>query len=79
MNITKENQSEFLLVNVPEMYSDFKLVHYGYAGTYIMETNSTGLNHWKMHIPKGNYELIGFVDLDFTNKNYALKPISYPS
>ena len=61
MKITKFKigENEGLFIPIPYIYKNFKLVQYATAGTYIMETDSTGLNHWKINIPKGNYEIIG--------------------
>ena len=61
MKITKFKigENEGLFIPIPYMYKNFKLVQYATAGTYIMETDSNGLNHWKINIPKGNYEIIG--------------------
>ena len=75
MIITELNKEDFLFVNVPEMYKNFKIVQYATAGTYIMETDSTGLNHWKINIPRGNYEIVGFINNELTNKNFALKKL----
>ena len=75
MIITELNKEDFLFVNVPEMYKNFKIVQYTRAGTYIMETDSTGLNHWKINIPRGNYEIVGFINNELTNKNFALKKL----
>ncbi len=51
---------ELFFIEVPELYENFKILQYGYAGTYIMENDSKSLNHWKKKIPNGNYEIIGF-------------------
>ena len=61
MKITKFKigENEGLFIPIPYMYKNFKLVQYATAGTYIMENDSTGLNHWKINIPRGNYEIIG--------------------
>ena len=48
-----------LFVSVPYIYKNFKIVQYAKAGTHIMETDSTGLNHWKSKIPSGSYDFIG--------------------
>jgi hypothetical protein len=29
-------------------------------GSWVMETDSKGLNHWKINIPQGKYNIIGF-------------------
>ena len=61
MKITKFKigKTEGLFIPIPYIYKNFKLVQYATAGTYIMETDSTGLNNWKINIPRGNYEIIG--------------------
>ncbi len=76
MEITESNKQDFLFVNVPSWYKNFIIVQYPIYGTYIMETDSTGLNHWKMNIPRGNYKIVGFVDNEFTDKNFAIKKLS---
>ena len=53
-------ESEIISINVPEEYSNFVIKQYGRSGTWIMETDSVGLNHWKANIPRGNYEILGF-------------------
>jgi hypothetical protein len=61
MKITKFKigKIEGLFIPVPYMYKNFEVVQYNTAGTYIMETDSNELNHWKINIPRGNYEIIG--------------------
>ena len=54
---TKDRQG--LFIPIPYMYKNFKIKQYSRAGTYVMETDSNGLNHWKINIPRGNYEIIG--------------------
>ena len=49
-----------LFVKVPDNYKNFVLMQYARAGTWVMETDSKELNHWKINIPKGNYNIIGF-------------------
>ena len=62
MKIILDIEKEKLhFVDVPEIYKKFRIINYGYAGTYIMENENTGLNHWKMKIPNGKYEILGFV------------------
>jgi len=46
-------------VLVPIRFNKFVIKQYNRAGTYIMETDSKELNHWKVNIAKGNYELLG--------------------
>ena len=75
MEITEINKNDFLFINVPEVYENFKIMQYGFAGTYIMETDSKSLNHWKINIPRGNYEIVGFINSELTSKNFALKKL----
>ena len=55
----KTKKSSGLFISVPYNYKNFKIVQYPTGGTYVMETDINGLNHWKTKIPKGNYEVIG--------------------
>ncbi len=55
-------KKQLLQVRVPEHVTKCEIVHYGYAGTYLMESNAKGLNAWKMKLPNGKYEAIGRVD-----------------
>ena len=49
-----------LFISVPYIYKNFKIEQYSKRfGTYLMETNSNSLNHWKMKIPNGCYEIVG--------------------
>ena len=50
-------KSQLYYLEVPEIYKNFKIVNYGYAGTYLMETDSTGLNHWKINITSHSKKL----------------------
>jgi hypothetical protein len=69
----RAKENELYYINVPNQYKNFKIVTYNRAGTYIMETDSKQLNHWKEKLPKGyTYEIIGFVN-DIQDKNFALK------
>jgi len=54
------DKKKLFFLNVPDEYTDFAIVEYGYAGTWLMETNNKSLNHWKMNIPKGKYKVLGF-------------------
>jgi len=54
-------RDELHFVDVPEEYKNFRIVNYGFAGKYLMELDSTGLNHWKTLLPPGyDYEILGF-------------------
>jgi len=53
-------EKELLFIQVPEIYKNFKIMNYGYAGTYLIETDTDGLNHWKKKLPNGIYDIIGF-------------------
>jgi len=55
----KTKDREGLFISTPYRCKHFKIVQYGYAGTYLMETKSKELNHWKTKIPNGDYEFIG--------------------
>lgn len=52
-------KNKLLQVLVPDHIDKFEIVNYGYAGTYLIESNSKELNAWKMKIPNGKYEVIG--------------------
>jgi hypothetical protein len=52
-------KNKLLQVLVPDHIEKFEIINYGYAGTYLMESNSKELNAWKIKIPNGNYEVIG--------------------
>lgn len=72
--------NKLYFVNVPNEYKNFVIKNYGYAGTWLMETDSKGLNNWKIPLPKKNYEILGFVNDVIigeitTNKNFVLRII----
>jgi len=48
-----------LFVKVPEIYSNFIIKQYGCAGTWLMETDTKGLNHWKESLPRSKYIVLG--------------------
>lgn len=52
--------NKLMFVPVPDSYQNFTIVDYTRAGTWVMETDSKGLNHWKINIPRGEYEIVGF-------------------
>lgn len=76
-------KNQLLQVLIPEHIKKCVIVNYGYAGTWLMESNSTELNAWKMKLPNGKYEIIGriediIIDTDDlseieTDKNYILR------
>jgi len=72
-----ENKLYFL--NVPIEYKKFEIKNYGYAGTWLMETDSKELNHWKIKLPNSNYEVLGFtseVCIDIKcDENFVLRII----
>lgn len=43
-----------IAVVVPEEYKNFVIKNYGFAGYWLMETDSKELNHWKVFLSKGN-------------------------
>lgn len=55
-------EEKLYFLNVPAEYKKFQIVNYGYAGTWLMESDSKELNHWKISLPKQNYEILGFVN-----------------
>jgi hypothetical protein len=76
------NENELYFINVPEIFKNFTIKNYGYAGLWIMDTESKELNHWKDSLPKGyKYEILGFVkDVIIgeikTDKNFVLRRVS---
>ena len=82
MNIQIEvDEKELYYINVPMGMKNFKIVNYGYAGSWLMETDSKELNHWKDSLPFGyKYEVLGFVNDVIigeinTDKNFVLRKI----
>lgn len=57
------SSNEIFKVEVPNEYSKFKIEQYGYAGTWIMETESKELNHWKVKIPNGKYIILDKIEV----------------
>lgn len=55
----KTDKVKGLFLSVPYYYKNFKIVRYPKAGCYLMETDSRDLNHWKINLPLGNYEIVG--------------------
>lgn len=78
LNIPIEN---IHFITVPEQYKNFRIVNYGFAGKWLMETDSKELNHWKTPLPNGyNYEILGFsrdvlLDLVEDSLNFVLKKV----
>jgi len=52
-------KSRGLFVKVPEIYNNFVIKKYNHAGTWLMETDSLSLKHWKESLPILNYIVIG--------------------
>lgn len=75
------DEKQLHFINVPEIYENFRVVNYGFAGTYFLETDSKELNHWKINLPNNcGYQIIGFtkdclVDEFETDKNFVLRKI----
>jgi len=75
------NEENLHFVNVPPEFTNFKIVNYGYAGKWLMETDSKELNHWKVSLPTNySYEVLGFVNDVIvgeipTDKNFVLRKV----
>ena len=76
------NENDIVSVKVPEQFKNFTIEQFNRAGTWLKETDSIGLNHWKVNIKKGNYRIIGFAkdvfveDYDKTkHDNFILQKI----
>lgn len=52
-------KNKLLQILVPEDMRKFEIVNYGFAGTYLMESDSKKLNAWKIKLPNNKYEIIG--------------------
>jgi len=71
-------EKRIYLLTVPEG-SEFKVVNYGFAGTWLMETKSDSLNNWKVKIDQAKWEILGYIDEVFidekpeTEHNFALR------
>jgi hypothetical protein len=76
------DEKELYFMNVPERFKNFVIKNYGYAGLWLMETDSKELNHWKDSLPKGyKYEILGFTNDVIvgeipTDKNFVLRRVS---
>jgi hypothetical protein len=73
-------EDELYFVNVPIEFKNFEIKNYGYAGMWLMETDSKDLNHWKINLPIKKYEILGFVNDVIlgeikTDKNFVLRII----
>lgn len=55
-------EKNLYFLNVPTEFKNFQIVNYGYAGTWLMESDSKELNHWKVSLPIRKYEILGFVN-----------------
>lgn len=76
----KVKEKNLFFLDVPVEYKNFVVANYGFAGAYLMENESKGLNHWKIKIPSARYEVLGFVkdvipatECVETDKNFVLK------
>jgi hypothetical protein len=75
------DEENLYFVNVPTEFTNFIVVNYGYAGRYLMETDSKELNHWKILLPHNySYEVLGFVNDVIvgeipTDKNFVLRKV----
>lgn len=76
-------KNKILQIIVPDHIQKFEIVNYGYAGTWLIESNSKELNAWKTQLPNGKYEIIGrikdvVVDSELeidTEKNFIIRCI----
>lgn len=75
-------KERILQVHVPDHIDKCEIINYGFAGTWLMESDSKELNAWKLALPNGNYEILGRVkdvvagiDLSEieTSKNYLIR------
>jgi hypothetical protein len=64
-------KNKILQVFVPSNIEKCEIVNYGYAGTWLMESNSKELNAWKMKLPNGNYEVIGRLNAVVSEDDYS--------
>ena len=55
----KLGNNKGIFVVIPYRFKNFTIEQYPVSGTYLMETDSKELNHWKTKIPKGDYRYIG--------------------
>lgn len=55
----KLGNNKGIFVGIPYRFKNFTIEQYPVSGTYLMETDSKELNHWKTKIPKGDYRYIG--------------------
>ena len=71
-------EKKLYLLTVPEN-NEFKIMNYGFAGTWLMETHSDGLNSWKTPLDPGKWEVLGYIndifigDKPVTTHNFALR------
>lgn len=71
-------EKKLYFLNVPEEYKNFEIKNYGFAGIWLMESDSKAFNHWKISLPMNKYEVLGFVkDVIIgeikTDKNFVLR------
>lgn len=78
------DEEELYFLDVPTIYKNFVIKNYGYAGFWLMETDSKELNHWKVSLPTSQifkgYRILGFVNDVFSDeipsdKNFVLQRI----
>ena len=55
----KLGNNKGIFVAIPYSFKNFIIKQYPISVTYLMETDSKELNHWKSKLPKGNYKYIG--------------------
>lgn len=52
-------KDRILFIQVPKEIEEVKIVDYNFAGTWLMEKQSSKLNSWKTRITKGQYIVLG--------------------
>lgn len=68
----ESNNIIYLTVSNPS--KRHQIVKYPRSGTWLIESESTGLNAWKIKIPDGNYDIIGGVD-NSPEGNFAIRKL----
>ena len=60
MKITIDIPEKWLhVVTIPDNKKDYKIVNYGYGGTWLVDADGKELNAWKTKLPDGKYEILG--------------------